>query len=205
MSSSTATGPATTKWRGNRMFLGQFLEKPTMIGAIAPSSVHLARCIADQIDLKSAGAVLEYGPGTGVVTDVLLSRLSPTCRFVAIELNPELVQAFRRRHPGVRIRHDSVENVQNICSEEGIGQVDVIVSGLPFASFPDSLQRKILDAAVAVLRPGGKFVTFGYQIGTWLPAGRRFHKLLPTYFREIKRSPLVWRNLPPAFVFTGTI
>jgi hypothetical protein len=44
------------------------------------------------------------------------------------------------------------------------------------------------------------FVTFGYHMGSWLSTGRRFYKRLPEYFSQVERGPLVWRNLPPAFV-----
>jgi phosphatidylethanolamine/phosphatidyl-N-methylethanolamine N-methyltransferase len=34
-----------------------------------------------------------------------------------------------------------------------------------------------------------------------LPAGGRFFKLLKKNFSEVKKSPVVWKNVPPAFVY----
>ena len=65
---------------------------------------------------------------------------------------------------------------------------------------PDSLLERYPDLTT-VLRPGGQFVTFAYHAGTLLPAGRRFKKLLPRYFSSVEKSPTVWRNAPPAFVY----
>lgn len=203
---STPTAPVAPdrSRRGRVALLGQFIRQPFVIGAVAPSSVHLARKMVEGVDLAGAHAVLEYGPGTGVFTDEILPRLGPSTRYLAIELNPAMAEQFRARHPGTPIRQDSVEHAPRICREEGIGPVDFILSGLPWASFPDDLQNRILDGALEVLRPGGQLITFGYQIGTWLKAGKRFYAELPRRFSRVERSDMVWRNLPPAFVVRCT-
>jgi phosphatidylethanolamine/phosphatidyl-N-methylethanolamine N-methyltransferase len=88
-----------------------------------------------------------------------------------------------------------------LCDRQGIAQVDCIVSGLPWASFPDDMQTQYLDAMMTVLKPGGQFVTFAYLQGLLLPAGRRFRRKLDHYFSRVDRSRTVWLNLPPAFVY----
>lgn len=186
------------------LFIREFLSRPTLIGAVAPSSRHLARKMLESVNLSEAQAVLEYGPGTGAFTSHILSEIPGDCRYLAIELSPAMARAWRRRHPRIRIHRDSVTNVEQICAREEIESVDVIFSGLPWASFDDDLQQRILDATLAVLRPGGQLVTFGYQVGTMLPKGRRFYKRLPRYFSEVVRSEYVWFNLPPAFVVRCT-
>jgi phosphatidylethanolamine/phosphatidyl-N-methylethanolamine N-methyltransferase len=35
----------------------------------------------------------------------------------------------------------------------------------------------------------------------WLPASRRFRQRLERHFKRVETTPIVWRNLPPAFVF----
>lgn len=203
MSRSTAGRPEARS-RGHRAFLRQFVLNTNMIGAIAPSSPHLAREIVAGLDFAGARTVLEFGPGSGVVTDAILPNLRPETKFVAIELNDEMARQFRRRHPRVTLVHDTVERVRQICDDQGIDQADLIISGLPWASFPEALQVRILDAMAKVLRPGGVFVTFGYQMGRFLPAGRRFTRLLPKYFKRVERSRVIWRNIPPAFVMRAS-
>jgi phospholipid N-methyltransferase len=54
---------------------------------------------------------------------------------------------------------------------------------------------------VRSLRPGGRFATFAYVHGTPFPGGIRFRRMLRERFAKVSLSPVVWRNLPPAFVY----
>lgn len=189
-------------------FLRQFLRSPGTVGAIAPSSPRLAARMVDAVDFSRAGVVLEYGPGTGAFTGAILSRLRPGAKFVAIELNPRYADILRNRHPGARVVTGSAADVESICRAEGIAggndtaaSVDAVLSGLPWASFSDELQDQLLTPMLRVLKPGGVFVTFGYHIGTFLPAGRRFYAKARRLFSKVEKSELVWLNLPPAYVF----
>jgi len=182
-------------------FLLQFLRHPSQTGAVLPSSGYLAAAMVDWLDLGAARSVLEYGPGTGPFTPHILQRVRKDCRFLAIERNGALAQEFRSRLPQVELIQDSVENVRAICDNAGISSVDCIVCGLPWAAFPEDLQKRVLDSMMTVLRPGGQFVTFAYLHGLPLPAGRRFANRLPKYFGEVGRSRTVWMNLPPALVY----
>ena len=152
-------------------------------------------CLAD------GDVVLEYGPGTGVFTGHILQELGPRSKFAAIEINPQFAAIFRAAHPGVPLFEDSVENVRAICDSMEVATADCIISGLPWAFFTKSMQVAILDQMMRVLRPGGRFVTFGYLHSLPLPAARNLAVLLPTYFTSVSKSPVVWRNFPPAFVY----
>jgi phospholipid N-methyltransferase len=200
--STTAVVPRSSK-HGYR-FLREFITQPFVIGAVAPSSKRLARKMVEGVDFAAARAIVEFGPGTGAFTTKILRRLSPSCRYFAIELNPTMADLWRERHPGRTLHHGSVEHVDQFCAREGIEQVDVIFSGLPWASFDDRLQEATLAASLRVLKPGGQLITFGYRVGTMLPKGRRFYRRLPKFFSRVERSEYVWRNIPPAFVVRCT-
>src|SRR5215467_13254108 len=182
-------------------FLAEFIQKPFATGSLIPSSSYLAKTMIQEAGLTSADTVLEYGPGTGVFTSFILEELGPQSKFAAIEVNPRLAAVFRAAHPGVRLFEDSVENVRAICDSMQIETVDCVISGLPWAFFSESMQIRILDEMTGVLRPGGKFVTFGYVQSLALPAARHFSGLLQTYFRTVSKSSIVWLNVPPAFVY----
>lgn len=182
-------------------FLSSFFQRPHVVGAIAPSSAGLARCMVEWIDWPHLQAVIEYGPGTGSFTAAILEAKKQESRLFAIELGPAFVEIMQRRFPEVVVHQDSVANVRALCDREGIEQVDAIVSGLPWAAFPESLQTQFLDAAMTVLKPGGQFVTFAYLQGLLLPAGKRFRRMLHRYFTAVDTSRVVWFNLPPAFVY----
>jgi phospholipid N-methyltransferase len=151
--------------------------------------------------LADANVVLEFGAGTGAVTGHILRELSPQSRFAAIEINPQLAAIFRAAHPGVPLFEDSAENVRAICDSMNVTMVDCIISGLPWALFSKSTQITILNQIACVLKPGGRFVTFGYPQSLVLPAARHLAEVLPTYFTAVFKSKVVWRNLPPAFFY----
>ena len=187
--------------RDYRTFVAEFVLHPKSTGAVAPSSDILARRVVGSLDWDTLGAVLEYGPGTGIITKRILSSLRPDARFVAIELSPRFAAIIRKRFPSVCVCQDSVAKVKSLCEQQGLDSVDAILSGLPWSSFSDDDQTTYLDAMMSVLKPGGYFVTFGYLQTLFLPGGKRFRKKLRRYFSEVKVSKPVWVNLPPAFIY----
>jgi phosphatidylethanolamine/phosphatidyl-N-methylethanolamine N-methyltransferase len=186
-----------------RRFAREFLIRPGIVGAVAPSSRGLAKRMLEGLELEKARAIVEFGPGTGAVTGEIISTIGPATKFFAIERSPDMVSAMRERFPQVKLYEDSAGNVESLCRKEGIepGTVDCIVSGLPFAAFPPALQVEIIDAAVRVLKPGGRFVTFAYYVAHLKDAGRRFRKLLDEKFDHVSKSRGVLFNVPPAFVY----
>ena len=85
-----------------------------------------------------------------------------------------------------------------------IRSCDCIVSGLPFTAFSGQLQDDLLAALDDVLAPGGRFVTFAYVGGLLFPGGRRFRRRLRAEFGDVTTTPIVWGNVPPAFVYRAT-
>lgn len=200
MTTRTAHPRRPSRIRARAEFLRQFIANPGMIGSITPSSKALAAEMLRTVEFSATSRVCEYGPGTGAFTDEIMKRLQPGGTFFAIERNPGLARELRQRLPQLRLHEGSVEHIVRYCREERVEQLDAIVSGIPWASLPESLQRRILTETMQVLRPGGQFITFGYHMGLLTPAGRRFSKMLPEFFSSCRRSRPVWRNTPPAFV-----
>ena len=181
-------------------FLKEFVNRPQEIGAIVPSSPALAREVVRSIAWDKVQVAVEYGPGLGAITGEILTRTEGK-DFFAIELNQAYADRFRRSYPDVPLYRDSVANVVSIAAEHGVEAIDCVISGLPWAIFSDAVQDEILDAMFQVLREGGQFVTFAYMHGLALPAGRRFRAKLTRRFRTLERSPVVWRNTPPAVAY----
>ncbi len=182
-------------------FFKTFLRHPTQVGAIAPSSSHLVKTMVDWIDWESARGIAEFGPGTGVFTEAIERERHPDSKFFAVEMSADMAAIAGKRCPDTKIYQDSACNVAALCEQQKIQQLDVVVCGLPWASFSNDLQTEIMDAMFSVLPTGGQFVTFAYWQGVILPAGQRFSKRLHDSFSSVHRSKTVWRNLPPAFVY----
>lgn len=181
--------------------LGQFLREPGSVGAVCASSRFLAEAVSSEIGLEKAAAVAELGPGTGAFTGAIIDKLDVNAKFFAIELNARLCDLCREKFPGISFHNRCATELPEIMAEEEVGNLDAVVSGLPWASFPDELQDALLDALCAGLRPGGKFSTFAYLQGMLLPAAHRFRHRLNKRFSKVEKSSVVWLNLPPAFVY----
>ena len=185
-------------------FFEEFIRNPRQMGAIAPSSPRLAEAITSWPHLDKANVVVEVGPGTGAFTPFILDRLKPGAKFFALEINEKLCDKLRERHPGIKIYCDCATQIRKYLMENGAQHADCIVSSLPWALFDADMQTNLMAALYDALRPGGRLVTFAYLQGTVLPSGRRFHKCLRNHFEKVSRSSVVWRNVPPAFVYRCT-
>jgi len=180
-------------------FFKSFLKNPNDVGAVAPSSKVLARAMVEGKGLGRASCVVEYGPGLGSFTGEILARTGEKTLYVGIEKNPAFVDVLRREFPAGRFYVGDAGDVVSIVAGMGVSQVDLVVSGLPFANFPPQVQKRILESTCAVLKPGGAFVTFNY-IHTWpLNKAKAFRRKVIGVFDRVSWHP-VMLNVPPAFV-----
>jgi phospholipid N-methyltransferase len=172
-------------------FFRSFLANPRQVGAILPTSRRAVRDMLDMADFARARCVVELGAGTGVYTEEILPRLRPDARFLAFEVDPELVATLdgRFEDPRVQVINDSAENVGNYLDG---AKVDIIVSGLPFTSLPEPVKRNIFEQIKQVLAPEGVMVAIQYST----MVQRDLRRIFASVRRRI--SPL---NVPPAFLF----
>ncbi len=181
------------------IFWKSFIKHPRQTGAIAPSSRHLARAMLAGADLSRARFVIELGPGTGAFTAAILAALPPGADFLAIERNPELAAFLRRRLPQAEVTCDDAAHLRRHAAKRA-APPSAVFCGLPLSWLPASERDAILDAAAAVLPPGGTFTLFQYIHAAWTPPGRQVQRALARRFQRIERHP-TWRNLPPAYVW----
>lgn len=171
------------------LFLKEFFQHPASIGSAVPSSVLLAKTIAAQIPKDLDGYVVEIGPGTGVITDMLLKSGVPIAQFIAIERSASFYRYLKMRFPDVNIIHGDATNLAELIGEKS-SHVSVIVSSLPLRSIPFSAAKKIGQTFEKILKPNGLFIQFTYS---WI----KRHSSLPKNFKYIY-SKKIWFNLPPA-------
>ncbi len=183
------------------VFLREFLRHPQSIGAIAPSSAALARRMLTAIGLPSRRTIVEFGPGTGAFTRLVAAALAPGQAYLGIERSGAFVQRLRRDFPALRFEQDSVENLEPILARHGLGPVDAVLCGLPWASLPIPVQDRVFAALRRTTQPGAVFATFAYLQGLLLPGAWALRRRLQAEFPQVRTSPVVWRNLPPAFVY----
>jgi len=200
MASDTGQVKGRRPLRDSLHFLGAFVRNPSTVGAVLPSSRHLARALAADLDLDRGDVVVEYGPGTGPMTSVIREELADVDDYIGIERSSTFHARLQERFPELRFHQGSVENIERILVQHGMAHPRVIVSGLPFASLPDGVQKRVIIATRRVLRGDGEFRTFQYVHAWNLPAARRFRSAMAKRFRYFERSRAVLRNVPPAYV-----
>jgi phospholipid N-methyltransferase len=184
------------------VFLKRFLKNPRQVGALAPSSRVLAHEMLRHVSLTPESHVVELGPGTGVFTREIISRLPAGAKFLAVDIDPHFCDTLRARWPSLDCECGSAEHLPAIIAARGWTDVDSIVSGLPFASLPTALSRAILSAIQATLRPGGEFTTFQYVHAYPTPAAAAFRREMTARFGPMSDRRFVGGNIPPAFVLS---
>ncbi|RCG26909.1 methyltransferase domain-containing protein [Sphaerisporangium album] len=183
------------------LFFGQFLRSPGKTGAVAPSSLRLARVVASPVPERGEPVIVELGPGTGVFTGEIQRRLGGRGHHLAVEINPVLAARLSERHPGATVVTADACDLPHLLEHHGLERADAVVSGLPWAAFPARLQDRLLEAITTVLGHDGTFTTFAYTHARTLPPALRFRRRLMEAFEEVVPSRTVWGNLPPAFVY----
>lgn len=184
-------------------FLRQFVRRPASVGALSPSSRALAELLVEEAAIHNASSVIEFGPGTGAITEAISDGLSSDANFLAIEKNPVFCALLRERFPQWTIIEDSATNAGIHLRNAGLDECDAVICGLPLASFDDQLQNEIIGEAHRVLRKGGTFVAFSYLHSPYFPQGGKVRETFLKRFDTVEKSRMVWSNFPPAFVYTA--
>ncbi|MBR2425680.1 MAG: hypothetical protein IKB16_02960 [Lentisphaeria bacterium] len=179
----------------------QFLKHPFSTGAVCASSPALCREMIGCSSFRNASTFAELGPGTGAVTACILANLPSGADFFSVELNKDVISLLQKRFPGLAIYNESAENLRRIMSERSIRSLDMVISSLPWTIFPGDLQERLLDEILSAMSDDGMFVTYTYVTGAFMPAGIRFHACLKRKFGRVERSSVIWKNMPPAFVY----
>lgn len=96
--------------------------------------------------------VLEVGPGPGLTTDILRTRVP---QMTALEIDPRLADSLKRRLANTNVRVIKGDATQIPLDDQ---QFSAVVSFSMLHHVPSSaLQDKLLAEAYRVLRPGGVF------------------------------------------------
>jgi phospholipid N-methyltransferase len=170
-------------------FLRQWLKTPAMVGAILPSSRHLAKAMARHAG--GAQALVELGAGTGTITAELV-RQYPAVPLILFEQSPALAARLQERFPDAEIIaecfHERTERLAQLPERA------VFVSSLPFRSLPAAVAIPTIQALQRLLiaSPHRRMIQFTYQPRAPFraPVGLSW-----------RRYVTVWRNAPPAGVW----
>jgi phosphatidylethanolamine/phosphatidyl-N-methylethanolamine N-methyltransferase len=174
-------------------FLSMWLQSPLKTGALSPSGPALAKAMAAEIDPSVPGPVVEIGPGTGPVTEAILTRGIAPQRLILVEFNREFCTLLRKRFPGVTVIEGDGYALADSLGKAAGEPLAAVISSLPLMTRPMPVRLRALVSALRLLRPGAPFVQFTYAMTAPIPPR-------PTRY-TITASPRIWMNLPPARVW----
>ncbi|WP_245396693.1 class I SAM-dependent methyltransferase [Jiella sonneratiae] len=179
-----------------RFFRG-WLQRPLITGAVSPSSRALGRAMAayvpDPATFTPESKVLELGPGTGVVTQMLIARGVPERSLVLVEYSREFARLLRVRFPHATIiQGDAYDIARSMPSWVGAAKLEAVVSSLPLFTRPDEMREAVVAHSLERMQPGAPFIQFSYALTQPVKPERVGARL------EV--SPWIKRNLPPARV-----
>ena len=174
-------------------FIRSWIEKPLSTGAVMPSSKVLARTMASYVDSKSAGPVIELGPGTGPVTEALVQHGIDPKRLILVEFNADFCRLLRTRYPTATVVQGDAYRLRRLLETTVREPAAAVVSGLPLVTKPLRTRLRLISDAMGLLAPSAPFIQFTYAMVPPIP------KALSGVKAEC--SDLIWLNLPPARVW----
>jgi len=186
----------------NLQFLQAFLKNPLKVGAIAPSSPELAAEMLQGIVPDDNNIVLELGVGTGAITKFLQNIIPSRDSYLGLELDGELVSTINKKMPDMNVICGNAAEAYKIHDESGLGKVRYLVCCLPFVSLPKEVSESILVEIEKFMADGCELRIFQYAHGYYLPPAIRLREFMRNRYGRTKRSPLVLKNVPPAYTLT---
>jgi phospholipid N-methyltransferase len=174
------------------LFARRFLQRVTAVASLTPSSRALAGALCAAVDKSRPQVLLELGAGTGAVTAMAAERMHPDSRLVAIEIDPVLAVEARKRVPRAEIVCGDAAEVGKILEQRKVGEVDVVLSGLPVPSLPHEVCQRLFEA-LAERAPGATYHQL--TVMPWV-----YLRLYQRLFEQVSFELVPW-NLPPGGVY----
>jgi phosphatidylethanolamine/phosphatidyl-N-methylethanolamine N-methyltransferase len=177
-------------------FFRSLVATPRLTGAIAPSGQPLARAMARGVGSIGHGLVVELGPGTGPVTRALLERGIDRRRLVLVEYDRRFCRMLESRFEPATVIQGDAYDLRRALAPLADKRIAAVVSSLPLLNQPPHRREKLIADAFDLMGPEGVFVQFTYGLLSPIPRGACVGR-----YAAHGGAP-VWRNLPPARVWT---
>ncbi len=174
-------------------FLKTFI-KDKDVASVTPTSQHCVKKVCTNIDFSKDIVLVEYGPGDGVFSRYLLDKMTPGSKLILVELNEDFYTHLRETivDPRVEIFNIRAGDVQTVLEPSLIGNVDYVLSGIPFSFLNKERKKVVLEATKSILKEGGLFLAYQTSGHLKKPVMEVFGNF------ETDFIPL---NLPPYFVY----
>ncbi|PCH77012.1 MAG: ribosomal RNA adenine dimethylase [Flavobacteriaceae bacterium] len=175
-------------------FFKEAIKNIRTSGTVVPSSKFLVKKMLAGIDFKTARVLVEFGPGSGIITREMLKRMHPEAQLFCFEINDVFFEYLSRdKHPQLTILKTSATEIRKVIQKHGFDHVDYVVSSLPLAIMPPGVSLEILENSYIALKNKGEFIQYQYSLQNRKDVKKVFNKQVSIQF--------VTLNIPPAFVY----
>jgi phospholipid N-methyltransferase len=174
------------------LFMQRFIKNPMRVGSVLPSSQFLASKMVQSVPWNDITTIAELGSGTGAITRFIKPRVNGFGKVLLFEMDDKMKNDLQANYPNFTC-HSNACHLTKIMNQQGINQLDCVISGLPFFNFKSDLRETLLNQITEALKPGGYFIAFQYSLQMRKHLSEKF------IIDKIEFVPL---NFPPAFVYT---
>jgi len=176
-------------------FLRESLRDLKTVGTVTRSSKYLCKGIIKPVDFASARYLVELGAGDGVITEHILAAMHPDAKLLSFEINPKFCKKLRElKDERLILVEDSAEKLPEYLKKNNFGEVDSVVSAIPFVSLPKQFADTIVNLCRDAMKVGAPFSQVHYSLIR--------KKVYEGIFGNVKVD-FVPMNIPPAFVLTS--
>lgn len=164
-----------------------------LVASVTPSSHYTSRRLCRKIDFDKADVIVEYGPGTGILSKAFLSNMNDKTRLLLVETNPKFVEALQQmQEPQIEVVQNDALQIREILKQKGIDQADYIISGVPLSFLTKDQRYQMIKDAYDVLKPGGKLIIYQFS--------RTAKDYILTYFEHVSNE-FEFFNIPPLTIY----
>lgn len=170
-------------------FIKGWIKEPKTVGSIKPTGRAAAKLMVQQLP-EGDLPILELGPGTGVITAMMLEMGIDPKRITSIEFDAEFCVHLRKEFPEVNFIEGDAFNLDKTLKDIKGQKFGAILSGIPLLNFAKDERQKMVAGALEWVEDGGPFVQLCYGPKAPVPKKENVFSARPTKW--------VLANIPPA-------
>ena len=189
------------KIKNSILFLNEYKKNIITTWAIAESSEDLAEKITSIIDLSKQNSIVEFWSWTWVFTKKILGKKWKNTNFFSIEINKFFAEKSKKNCPNAIIYNDDANNIKKYLEKHNLKKTNCIISWLPWTCFDKKTQKDLIENIFNSLEEWWFFLTFSYIQSKVLPTWKTFKKIISEKFKNVSESKIIWKNIPPAFIY----
>ncbi|MEE9407887.1 MAG: rRNA adenine N-6-methyltransferase family protein [Polaribacter sp.] len=175
-------------------FLKESIRNLKTLGTVTPSSRFLAERMLKKIDFSKVEVLVEFGPGNGAITKLILEKLPANATLICFEINDNFYKQLSEiKNPQLVIIKSSAEKIEEELNKLNFNKANHIISSLPLTIIPEEITNEILAKSLYVLENKGTFIQFQYSL--------TYYKKLKSVFNQAISLDFEPLNFPPAFVY----